>query len=100
MSIEYDEATGLGSAGGYSGHGVVASNISGRTLADLILRRHSELLGLPWVNHRSRRWEPEPVRFIASQAIVNVLEAADRYEDRTGKKAQWTKVITPVSQPR
>ena len=32
-------ATGFGWAGGYTGHGVVTSNVLGRTLADLVLRR-------------------------------------------------------------
>ena len=38
-SVHYDRATGFGWAGGYTGHGVVTSNVLGRTLADLVLRR-------------------------------------------------------------
>ena len=38
-SVHYDPATGFGWAGGYTGHGVVTSNVLGRTLADLVLRR-------------------------------------------------------------
>ena len=37
-SVHYDRATGFGWAGGYTGHGVVTSNVLGRTLADLVLR--------------------------------------------------------------
>ncbi len=99
MSVIYDRARGTGWAGGYSGHGVVASNISGRTLADLVLGRDSDLVGLPWVGHRSRRWEPEPLRFLASRAIVDVLGSADRYEDRSGRRARRTALVAPFAQP-
>ena len=49
----YDRATGLGWAGGYVGDGVATTNLAGRTLADLITGRDTELTVLPWVNHRS-----------------------------------------------
>lgn len=100
MSIQFDRATGLGSAGGYAGHGVVAANIAGRTLADLVLERDTDLVHLPWVGHRSRRWEPEPLRFIASRAIVRVLGSADRLEDDTGRPARRTRLLAPVLPPR
>ena len=67
MSIGFDRSSGLARAGGYSGHGVVASSLAGRTLADLITGTESELTGLPWVGHTSRRWEPEPLRFVATR---------------------------------
>ena len=38
-----DRATGIASAGGYVGEGVAASNLAGRTLADLVLERDSAL---------------------------------------------------------
>jgi glycine/D-amino acid oxidase-like deaminating enzyme len=98
-SIDFDRATGLGRAGGYSGHGVVSSNIAGRTLTDLVLGRDSELTTLPWVGHRSRRWEPEPLRFLASRAIVRVLEGADRHEDATGRPSRRTRLLAPVMPP-
>ena len=62
MSITFDRAAGLARAGGLAGHGVIASSLCGRTLADLILERDTELTTLPWVGHRSGRWEPEPAR--------------------------------------
>ena len=48
-SVGLDRATGLGWAGGYVGDGVAASNLAGRTLADLALGRDTDLTGLPWV---------------------------------------------------
>jgi glycine/D-amino acid oxidase-like deaminating enzyme len=99
MGVVYDRSTGVGWAGGYSGHGVVAANISGRTLADLVLGRESELVRMPWVGHVSRRWEPEPLRFLASRAIVGVLGSADRYEDRVGNPARRTALVAPFLPP-
>jgi glycine/D-amino acid oxidase-like deaminating enzyme len=99
MAIAYDRTTGLGSAGGYSGHGVVAANIAGRTLADLVLARDTDLVSLPWVAHTSRRWEPEPIRFLASRAVVGVLGSADRYEDRHDRRAWRANLVAPFAQP-
>ncbi|MDX6532468.1 MAG: hypothetical protein QOF68_212 [Gaiellales bacterium] len=99
MAVRFDRATGLGGAGGYAGHGVVAANIAGRTLADLVLERDTDLVHLPWVGHHSRRWEPEPLRFVASRAIVRVLGSADRKEDATGRSARRTRLLAPVLPP-
>jgi glycine/D-amino acid oxidase-like deaminating enzyme len=99
MGIDYDRSTGFGWAGGYSGHGVVASNISGRTLADLVLGRETELVRLPWVGHVSRRWEPEPLRYLASRAIVGVLASADRHEDRFDRRARRSALAAPFLPP-
>ena len=54
-SVGLDRTTGLAWAGGYVGDGVSTTNLAGRTLADLLLRRDTELTTLPWVNHRSPR---------------------------------------------
>ena len=35
-TVTLDRASGLGGAGGYTGHGVAASNLAGHTLADLV----------------------------------------------------------------
>jgi glycine/D-amino acid oxidase-like deaminating enzyme len=99
MSVSLDRRTGLATAGGYSGHGVVATNIAGRTLADLILGRDTDLVTLPWVDHRSRAWEPEPVRYLASQAIVGITGSADTYEDTYERAARRTQFIKPFLPP-
>ena len=79
-TVGFDHASGLGWAGGYVGTGVAATNLAGRTLADLVLRRDSDLAGLPWVGRRVRRWEPEPLRWLGVQAIYAAYRAADRQE--------------------
>ena len=98
MSVNFDARTRLGWAGGYTGLGVAASNIAGRTLADLVLGRDTDLVKLPWVQHHSRRWEPEPLRFLASNAIVRVLDRADHSEDRTGRPS-WHRSCLPSTEP-
>ncbi|RXZ45811.1 FAD-dependent oxidoreductase, partial [Agromyces binzhouensis] len=81
-TVGLDPATGLGWAGGYVGTGVTATNLAGRTLRDLVLGRDTELTRLPWVNHRAKRWEVEPLRWLAVQAIYTAYHAADRAELR------------------
>jgi glycine/D-amino acid oxidase-like deaminating enzyme len=79
-AVDYDRATGLGYAGGYVGTGVTATNLAGRTLCDLVLQRDTDLTRLPWVGHRARKWEVEPLRFIAVHGIYAAYRAADRAE--------------------
>ena len=71
---------GLAWAGGYVGDGVAASNLAGRTLADLILGQETELTKLPWVGHRSRRWEPEPLRWLGINAALQATRLRDAVE--------------------
>jgi glycine/D-amino acid oxidase-like deaminating enzyme len=84
-TVGLDAATGIGWSGGYVGDGVGTSNLGGRTLADLILGRASDLTSLPWVNRRSRRWEPEPLRWLGVNAGLTAMGAADPEESRTGR---------------
>lgn len=89
-TVGHDRTTGLGWAGGYVGTGVTATNLAGRTLADLVLGRDTELTRLPWVGHRARRWEIEPLRWIAVNAIYTAYRMADRAETRSGSaRTAW-----------
>lgn len=81
-TVEFDRATGLGWAGGYVGHGVTATNLAGRTLADLVLDRDTPLRDLPWVGHRSRGWEPEPLRWLGVRGLYVAYKLADLHEAR------------------
>ena len=87
-SLSYDRATGLAHAGGYVGDGVATSNLAGRTLADLITGRESELLTLPWLARQSPKWEPEPLRWIGVNAGTAVFATADRTEARSGQPSR------------
>ncbi len=79
-TVGLDRQTGLAWAGGYVGTGVTSTNLAGRTLTDLILERDTALTGLPWVNHRVRKWEPEPLRWIATKGLYAAYGIADRAE--------------------
>ncbi|MGH8970803.1 MAG: NAD(P)/FAD-dependent oxidoreductase [Actinomycetes bacterium] len=87
-SVGLDPGTGLGWAGGYVGDGVATSNLAGRTLADLVLGRDSDLTRLPWVGHRSRRWEPEPLRWVGVTSSLKVMTGADAEEARSGRPSR------------
>jgi glycine/D-amino acid oxidase-like deaminating enzyme len=82
-SVNYDPATGIGSAGGYVGDGLSTTNLAGRTLADLITGADTELTRLPWVGHRSPSWELEPLRFMGANAGLVAMTAADAEEQIT-----------------
>jgi len=93
-SVGLDQGTGLGWAGGYVGDGVATTNLAGRTLTDLILRRDTDLVRLPWVNHRSRRWEIEPLRWLGANAALRAMTRSDRVEARTGRPARSASLLT------
>ena len=84
-SVGYDKQTGSAWAGGYVGDGVATSNLAGRTLADLITGEDGDLVRLPWVNHRSRSWEPEPLRWLGVNLGLQAMAHADRVEEKTGR---------------
>ncbi|MFD9334128.1 NAD(P)/FAD-dependent oxidoreductase [Streptomyces sp. NPDC060028] len=82
-TVTLDRTTGLGWAGGYVGSGVATANLAARTLRDLVLGDSTDLTTLPWVNHRVRRWEPEPFRWLGVQALYAAYREADRREAAT-----------------
>jgi glycine/D-amino acid oxidase-like deaminating enzyme len=81
-TVQYDATSGLGAAGGYVGTGVTATNLAGRTLADLVTGVDSPITRLPWVGQRTRKWEPEPLRWVATRVIYGAYRWADRSEFR------------------
>lgn len=83
-TVGLDPDTGIGWAGGYVGVGVSTSNLSGQTLADLILKQDTQRTRLPWVNRRVREWEPEPLRWLGVHAMYQLFHMADRNEERPG----------------
>jgi len=96
-SVGLDRTTGLAWAGGYVGDGVSTTNLAGRTLRDLVLRRDTELTRLPWVQHRSRRWEPEPLRWLGINAGLRAASVADREERLTGRPSRVAALLAPLT---
>jgi glycine/D-amino acid oxidase-like deaminating enzyme len=87
-SVGLDRDTGLAWAGGYVGDGVSTTNLAGRTLADLIVGAETERTTLPWVGHRSPRWEPEPLRWLGVNGALAAVKLADRSEARRGRPSR------------
>jgi glycine/D-amino acid oxidase-like deaminating enzyme len=95
-SVGLDRATGLAWAGGYVGDGVSTANLAGRTRADLVLERDSDLVRLPWVGHRSPTWEPEPFRWLGINAGLRAMTLADAEERLTGRPSVIGRVMAPL----
>lgn len=96
-SVGLDRATGIGWAGGYVGDGVSTTNLAGRTLADLVTGADSDLVSLPWVNHRSRSWEPEPLRWLGINAGLRAISLADSEERLTGRPSMLARLMGPLT---
>ena len=88
-SVNYNPDTGLAWAGGYFGNGVGATNLAGRTVADLVLGRDTERVHTPWVNppDSHRKWEPEPLRWLGISARRQLMHMADNAEYRGSRFA-------------
>jgi glycine/D-amino acid oxidase-like deaminating enzyme len=90
-SVGLDRDTGLGWAGGYVGDGVTTTN-----LAHLVVDDHDDLTTLPWVNHRSRSWEPEPLRWVGINAGLRAAGLADLEESVTRRPSFISRAMAPL----
>ena len=89
VSVPVDMAPALGYAGdknvvyslGCVGHGVSLTHLNGRTLADLVLDRQTDLTSLFFVNRKTIPWPPEPIRLVLSKAILGYMHLEDRLFD-------------------
>ena len=66
---------------GCMGHGVSLTYLNGRTLADLVLDKKTDLTDVFFVNRRTIPWPPEPVRTMSSKAILAMMKFQDRFTD-------------------
>jgi glycine/D-amino acid oxidase-like deaminating enzyme len=96
-SVGFDRSAGLAWAGGYVGDGVSTTNLAGRTIADLITGRDTDLVHLPWVGHRSRKWEPEPFRWLGVNGALRLASTADRSEERTGRTSRSGAILEKLT---
>ncbi len=96
-SVGLDRSTGLGWAGGYVGDGVGTTNLAGRTLADLVTGADSDLVTLPWVGHRSRRWEPEPLRWLGINAGLQAATLSDAEERWTRRPSRVARLMAGLT---
>jgi glycine/D-amino acid oxidase-like deaminating enzyme len=96
-TASYNPKTGVGIAGGYVGDGLSTTNLAGRTLADLVTGRRTELTRLPWANHRSPLWEPEPFRFAGANLGILGMQFADAEERVTGRPSITARLLSPLT---
>ncbi len=96
-SVGLDRDSGIAWAGGYVGDGVSTTNLAGRTLRDLVLGRQTELTGLPWVDHRSPRWEPEPLRWLGVNAGLRTMSLADAESRLTRRPSVLARAMSPMT---
>lgn len=94
-TVAFDRGTGIGTAGGYVGSGLTTTNLAGRTLADLVLGRDTELTRLPWVGRSVRQWEPEPLRYLGVHAMYALYHLADRNE--SGSSSSRSSVLAGLA---
>jgi len=89
VSVPLDMAPAIGYAGdknvvyslGTVGHGVSMTQLNGRTVADLILERQTDLTDVFFVNRRTIPWPPEPLRNLTIKAILGYMHWEDRIYD-------------------
>ena len=94
--VTLDSATNILSAGGYVGDGVGTSNLAGRTISDLILNKQTDLTNLPWVQHKSKKWEIEPFRWIGVNSTLQMAKIADVVEKKFKKETFVTKLLSKL----
>jgi glycine/D-amino acid oxidase-like deaminating enzyme len=70
---------------GCVGHGVAPTHLNGQTLADLLLERKTDLTSVWFVERKPVPWPPEPLRWVASQALLGYLHAEDWWYERDKK---------------
>ncbi|SIO18365.1 NAD(P)/FAD-dependent oxidoreductase [Agromyces cerinus] len=92
-TASYNPKTGVGFAGAYVGDGLSTTNLAGRTMADLVRGVQSSLTDLPWVNHRSPLWEPEPLRYLGANLGVLGMRFSDAEERLTGRTSLLARAV-------
>jgi glycine/D-amino acid oxidase-like deaminating enzyme len=92
-SVRVNYNTGMASAGGYTGDGVVLSRVASCALADLLTSpdTETEFTRLPFVQHHSRQWEVEPLRWLGINSAIRLATVADRTEQRRGVEGRASK---------
>jgi len=95
VSVPIDMAPAIGFLGdrraiyslGCVGHGVSMAHLNGRTIADLVLERDSDLTRVWFVGRKMIPWPPEPIRFLAGHAIRGYMRVEDWAYERALPKS-------------
>jgi len=95
VSVPIDMAPAIGFLGdrraiyslGCVGHGVSMAHLNGRTIADLVLERDTDLTRVWFVGRKMIPWPPEPIRFLAGHAIRGYMRVEDWAYERALPKS-------------
>ena len=94
--VHFDFSRGFGRLGGYAGDGVTMSYLASKILAHVITGQKNDLTDLHFVNKKIRKWEPEPLRYIAVNSMVKLSGIADKEEAKTGRPSLVSRIIAPL----
>jgi len=50
------------------------------------------------VHHRSRRWEPEPLRWLAATGVRLAMSHADDVESGKGRAVRWKPLLDRIEE--
>lgn len=75
---EFNPATRIGTARGYTGQGVSTTNLTGRVLAELVCGKRTSRSALPIAQRHSPLWEVEPLRWLAVRYMQNAFFRIDQ----------------------
>ncbi|MEY2732734.1 MAG: hypothetical protein RLZZ523_605, partial [Actinomycetota bacterium] len=94
--VQFDASSGFGRLGGYAGDGVTMSFLASKILANLITANPDPVTQLHFVNRTIRKWEPEPLRYIAVNSLVKLSGVADKEEVKTTRPSVVSRIIAPL----
>jgi len=72
------------------------SYLAANILAHLINENSHTVTNLHFVNRTIRKWEPEPLRYIAINSLVKLSGIADIEEARTNRPSLVSRIIEPL----
>jgi glycine/D-amino acid oxidase-like deaminating enzyme len=91
---EFNSATKIATARGYTGQGVSTTNLAGRVLVELISGKRTKLSALPIAQRHSPNWEPEPLRWLGVRYMQNAFFRIDE----AGKKEERKPIDAPLAE--
>lgn len=94
--VQFDSGSGFGRLGGYAGDGVTMSYLASKIMAHLIEGQPEPITQLHFVNRTIRKWEPEPLRYMAVNSMVKLSGFADKEEAITSRPSVVSRIIAPL----
>lgn len=92
-TVSMDTSSRIAWAGNYVGDGVATSNLAGRILRNLILGIDEAINRLPFVNHNSPAWEPEPLRWLGINSGLVAAGFSDFEEKLTHQPSRTAMLL-------